>query len=150
MSAPTAPVYGFQGKLYYNSGSYASPTWVLIDNVGDIDVTLESNEVPLNLRSGGGYEMFVAGLIKYGLGFKMMYDPADTAQTALRTAYFARTGVEFLVLDGPSGTAGSAGMRAMMGVFKMPRTEEINGVMMADIALKPTYSANAPAPYTAA
>jgi hypothetical protein len=37
-----------------------------------------------------------------------------------------------------------------MGIFKFPRTEEIEGAMMVDVELAPTYAANAPSEYTAA
>ena len=148
MAAPTAPILGFQGKLYRNSGTYESPTWVLVDNVGDLELPLEAGEANISVRSGNGFELVVPGLIKYGLNFKMVYDPADANQTALRAAFFARTAIEFLALDQAVATAGSSGVRATMCVLKCSRSEALAEAMMCDVALKPTYAANGPAAYT--
>jgi hypothetical protein len=143
-------VFSFAGKLYRNSGTYQSPTWVLVDNVGTIDVTLAPDKTELPLRKMGGWKAFVPGLFDYMLAFKMLYDLADASQSALRTAFFSRAGIEFLILDQAYTVAGAYGIRATMGIFKFPRTEEIEGAMMVDVELAPTYAANAPSEYTAA
>lgn len=148
MAAPTAPILGFNGKLYYNTGSYASPTWVLVNNVGDLTLPLEAGEAAVTTRGGGGFEQVVAGLIKFGLEFKMVYDPADTAQTAFRTAFFARSSIEFAAMDQAIATAGSQGMRVTCAITKFSRDENLGEAMMVQVAAKATYAANAPAWYT--
>lgn len=150
MPATVAPVFSFDGKLYRNSGSFGAPTWVLVDNVGDIDVTLAPDKTELPLRRLGGWKGYVPGLFDYLLGFKMLYDLGDANQTAMRTAFFARAAIEFLILDQAVATAGAYGIRATMAIFKFPRQEPLNGAMMVDVELAPTYSANAPAEFTAA
>jgi len=149
MSAATAPVFSFAGKLYRNSATYDTPTWVLIDNVGDIDVTLAPDKTELPLRKLAGWKAFVQGLFDYALAFSMLYDIADTNQAAIRTAFFARSTLDILVLDQDVATAGAYGIRAVMGVFKFPRQEKINGAMMHEVELAPAYSANAPLEFTA-
>lgn len=149
MAAPTAPIVGFNGKLYYNSGTYASPTWVLIPNVGDIKMTDDAEVSDIGVRSMGGFSVAVAGLRKVSWETSSVYDPADTVQSALYTKYGARTPTEFLVLDQASGTAGSYGMRATCMITKFPRQEELSKAMMYEWGFTPTYAANAPAAYTA-
>lgn len=139
MAAPTAPIMGFNGKAFYNSGTYGSPTWVALNNVGSIKVTDEMNESQLQLRSQGGFEVTVPGLRKVGFEFDSVYDPADTAQSALRTKYTGRTKTDFLFLDGDSETTGSFGTRVLAIITKFPRQEEINDAMMVNVAIKPTY-----------
>lgn len=148
MAAPTAPVLGFQGKFYYNAGTYASPTWTLIDNVGDIEVTNAAEKVDIPVRRNGGFKAQVPGLTDYMLAWKMVYDPADTKQAALRTAYYAKTPIELLVLDQAVATAGSYGVRSTMSVFKFARTEPLSGPMMVEVEAAPTYAANPPAEFT--
>ena len=150
MAAPTAPIIGFNGKMYYNTGTYGTPTWTIISNVGDLKMTDEADEGEIKLRSGGGFYLYVAGLRKLGWEWTSMYDPADTAITALIAAYDARTAKEFLILDQASGTTGSAGFRATCTITKAPRQEELNSAMTYEFAIKPTYTSNAaPARYTA-
>lgn len=147
MSAPTAPVLGSKGGFYRNSGTYGTPTWVLINNCGDLDVTEQNDKVDVPLRKNLGFKCYVPGETDYGIAFRMIYDPADASQTALRAAFRNKTPIELLVLDGPVATVGSSGVRATMGVFKMPRQEPL-GPMMMDVEVAPTYSANAPADFT--
>jgi len=145
MAAPSAPIIGLNGKAYYNSGTYGTPTWVLTSNVGDISVTDEMNTTNIQVRSQSGFEVTVAGLRKVAFEFSMVYDPADSAQTALRTAYGARTKTDFLFLDQINGTAGSQGLRVLGLVTKFARQEKINEAMMVDAKIEPTYdSTNAP------
>lgn len=149
MAAPSAPIVGFNGKAYYNSGSYASPTWVLWSNVGDIDVTDERTKIEIAIRAGNGFKFTAPGLRDIGYSGKSLYDPGDTTQTALKTAYDDGTAKEFLFLDQAQATAGSAGLRALMAITKFARPEPIDGVMMIDWELKPAYTSNVPALYTA-
>lgn len=151
MAAPSAPIVGLNGKAYYNSGTYGSPTWVLTSNVGDITVTDEMNESAIQVRSQGGFEVTVAGLRKVAFEFSMVYDPGDSAQTALATKYAARTKTDFLFLDQAQGTAGSYGLRVLGLLTKFARQEKINDAMMVDVKIAPTYdSTNTPvSAYTA-
>lgn len=145
MAAPSAPIIGLNGKAYYNSGTYGSPTWVLTSNVGDISVTDEMNTSSIKVRSQGGFEVVVAGTRKVSFEFSMVYDPGDSAQTALRTAYGARTKTDFLFLDQAQATAGSAGLRVLGLVTKFARQEKMDEAMMVDAKIDPTYdSSNTP------
>lgn len=145
MAAPTYPVMSFNGKAYYNAGSYASPTWTLVNNIGEIGVVdaMDWNDVPL--RSNGGFKAGIPGLRDIGFTWKMIYNPADTGQSAMRTAYRARSGMEFLFLDQAVATAGSAGVRATYAFTKFARMEEDGKPMMVDVEIKP-YAAAAQAP----
>lgn len=149
-AAPTAPVLGFTGKLYYNAGTYGSPTWTVINNVGDVKSTLDADESDIGLRSQSGFWVTAAGLIKCSWEWSSIWDPSDTALIALQTNFYARTPTEFLILDEAYTITGAFGIRAMCQVFKFPRQEELSKAMMIDVSIKPTYSGHAPATYTAA
>ena len=148
MAGPTAPVLGFNGKLYYNANTYISPTWTEISNVGDITVTDERDVQDLPVRSMGSFMTHAVGLRKLTYAWQMVYDPADAAQTALKTAYGTGATVEFLILDGDEATTGSSGVRVTCQLSKFARQEPIGGAMMVDVEIKPAYGANAPAAYT--
>ncbi len=145
MAAPTAPILGFQGKAYYNTGTYGSPTWVNFQNVGDIKCTFDAEEADIAIRSANGFKLTVAGLIASSWEWSSVYDPADTAQVAFLAAFDARTGVEMLFLDQALATAGSSGVRVWSMITKCPRQEELGKAMMIDFGVKPTYrTTNAP------
>jgi hypothetical protein len=88
-------------------------------------------------------------MIKLGYEFNSIYDLSDSVIAALRTNYYARTPTEFLFMDQAYNTTGATGLRIMCQLFKFARVEELNKPFMYEIAVKPTYSANAPATYTA-
>ena len=137
-------------KFYRNSGSYGSPTWDLISNVKDLTLNLDKDETDVTTRASGGFKEFVDGLIDASIEFSMLWDTADTNFTAIRTAFFAKTAVEFLILDGDEGTAGSQGLRVTCMVKGFTRNEALGEALMVDVNIRPTKNANAaPAWYTA-
>ena len=137
-------------KFYRNSGSYGSPDWVEIDNVKDLTLNLDKDETDVTTRASGGFKEFVDGLIDASIEFSMLWDTADTNFTAIRTAFFAKTAVEFLILDGDEGTAGSQGLRVTCMVKGFTRNEALGEALMVDVNIRPTKNANAaPAWYTA-
>lgn len=144
------PILAEDAKLYYNTGSYGSPTWTLICNVKDLTLTMESAETDVTTRCGSGFREYVAGLTDVTIDFSMLYDPSDSTWEALRGHFFAKTAVEMLVLDGPVATAGSEGLRATCFVKSFTRNETLGEALMTDVSLRPTPNANAaPAWYTA-
>lgn len=148
--AATSTILGYANHLYYNTGSYGSPTWTLISNVADCKVLIETDEVDATTRAGGGFFIAEPGLHKISIEWSMIYDGTDTAFLALRTAALARTSIEFLALDGLSGTTGSLGIRATCKLFGFPKDEAIAGITKVDMKAKPALYSVAPASYTAA
>lgn len=149
MSAPTAPVLGANGKLYRNTGSYVSPVWDLIPNCRSLTPKHSMTDVEVSVRAGGAAKQHEPGLFDFSFTLEQLYDPADTDQTALITAFQNRTGVEFLALDQASGTTGSFGTRAFCKIFDYEKGEEIDGIMSAKFEIKNAYSTNPPAFFTA-
>lgn len=72
------PILSEDAKLYYNTGSYGSPTWTLICNVKDLTLSLESAEVDVSTRCGSGFNEYIAGLTDVSISYSMLYDPSDT------------------------------------------------------------------------
>lgn len=146
----TAPAFtlGLSGVLYRNTGSYASPTWVAIGDVDDLDMTFETDEADATTRGGGGDELVMPAISKKTVEFGMKYDKNDAQWQALQTAYFARSTIEFLVADATvaqSPTPVAAGLRATFCITKFGRSEKLKEVMSTAVTLRPTPSANNPA-----
>lgn len=136
---------GFDCKLYRNTGSYGSPTWDLMPNVMDANVTMEMDEADASIRgASGGAKLTVAALMGVTIEWSMVWDTADADLLALRTAAFARTAVEFLALD-QTTTGGVSpfgqGPRAICQLFGFSRPEPINGIATFPVVAKPTYDA---------
>jgi len=145
-----AHVLSENAKFYRNSGSYGSPTWDLISNVKDLTLNLDKDETDVTTRASGGFKEFVDGLIDASIEFSMLWDTTDTDFTAIRTAFFAKTSIEFLILDGLVATAGSQGLRVTAMIKSFTRNETLGEALMVDVTIRPVKNANAaPAWYTA-
>ncbi len=137
-------------KFYRNSGSYGSPTWDLISNVKDLTLNLNKDKTEVTTRGSGGFKEYVDGLIDSTVDFSMVWDNADSDFTAIRTAFFAKTPVEFLILDGLQATAGSQGLRVTCMIESFTRNETLGEALMVDVTIAPVKNSNSPpAWYTA-
>jgi predicted secreted protein len=135
---------GMDAKLYRNTGTYAVPVWDLIGNVKDLTLSIESGEADVTTRGNSGWRATVGTLKEASIEFDMIWDTTDTDFTAIKTAFFANTLIDFAVLDGPSGTAGSQGLRAECSIISFSRNETLEEALTVSVTAKPSYSTNAP------
>lgn len=137
-----AEVLAEDAKVYYNSATYGSPTWVEID-VKNLTLSLDKGEADVTTRGSGGWNEFLDGLIDATVDFQLVWDTADAAQTAIRSAFTGKTGIEVLVLDGSSATNGSQGIRMTCMVKTFSRNEQLGEALMVDVSLRPRKNADA-------
>lgn len=138
-------------KFYRNTGTYAAPVWDLISNVKDLTLNLDKDETDVTTRASGGFKEFVDGLIDASIEFSMLYDTTDTDFTAIRTAFFAKSSIEFLILDGLVATTGAQGLRVTCMVKSFTRNETLGEALMTDVTIRPVKNSNAaPTWYTVA
>lgn len=139
---------GRNAKIYYNAGSYASPSWTEITLARDVTTNLDSETADADHRGAGNFGADVVVRLKAGVDFELIWDTANAVFLVLLNAFTNMSGVEFLVLDGPVGTVGSRGVRATCSVSKFTRTEPLRGVQLAQVSIMPTYADNPAAWYT--
>jgi len=139
-----ALVLGLDAKAYRNTGTWASATWSLIDNLKDVTINLEAGDADVTTRGGGGFRQSVATLKDGSVDFQMVWDTSDAEFTALKDAFFANTSVEMAFMDGLIATTGSQGLHADFSVTNFSRSEALEEALMVDITLKITKSDNTP------
>lgn len=139
---------GIDCKLYYNTATYGSPTWTELTTVGDVTLNLTKAQARLSSRANT-FEAYKGAMKDITLSFDMIWDSANTGQTALQASFFSGTVKDFLVLDGSSATAGSKGVRFDGEVMEFTRGEPLNDGVKLSVTVKPAYSSNAPVDYTA-
>lgn len=138
-----AHVLSENAKLYHNTADYTTPTWSEITNVKDVTLSMEKDETDVTTRGSGGFKEFVDGLIDGSVEWNMIWDTADTAFTAIQEAFFNKTAIEFLVLDGDEGTAGSQGLRATCMVKNFSRNESLGEALTVDVSVRPVKNSDA-------
>lgn len=106
---------GRECYLYYNSATNASPTWVLIANAVDVSFSIDKNYGDVSSRASG-WKKNKAALkdLTVSFGYRYKQGVTDSVFDALRGFAIANTPTELFVADGPSGTAGSEGIRAFV------------------------------------
>jgi hypothetical protein len=139
----TAVTLGFNAKLYRNTASYASPTWLLIDNCRDLKLNLPFGEADANARAGAGWEEKEPALIGASVEFEMLFDVADANYTVLEAAAFARTAIEFAVMNGAVATTGNRGLRATCKLFDFSRDEPLSETLKTSVKIMPCRNVSA-------
>ena len=135
---------GLEAKLFRNTGDYATPIWVELENVKDLTLNLEAGEADVTTRGNAGWRATVATLKDGSIEFEMVWDTADAGFTAIKDAFFNNDTIELAVMDGDIATAGSQGLRAMMSIINFSRNEPLEEGITVNVTAKPTYSANPP------
>lgn len=130
---------GLDCKLYRNTGTYASPVWNEISNVADVTVQLSKGEAETSTRASA-WKTRKGTLKDASIDFQLKYVPGDTDFAALLASYTGNTSVELLALDGPIGTTGSQGLRAVCEVFNFQQGQPLEGAVTFDVSAKPTPS----------
>jgi hypothetical protein len=141
-------ILGVNCKLFSNTASYSTPTWVERKNVMDVKLPIDADEAEATTRGMNGWKALEPAILAAGVEFTSIWETTDAWITALVTAFFAKSSLDIAVLDGPSsgGSPASQGLRAVMKVFKFERGEPIDGVATIDFGIKPCYNpANPPA-----
>jgi len=135
---------GLDGKLYRNTGDYASPVWVEISNVKDVSLSLEKGEADVSSRANNGWKATVGTLRDGSVEFEMIWDSEDPGFAAIKDSYFLDTPIELAVMDGDVAVSGSQGLRASFSVLNFSRNEPLEESMTAQVTVKPTYSEHPP------
>jgi hypothetical protein len=133
---------------YINTGSYGTPVWDEILDVGDVTPANSDTELALNIRRHYPAMTWIQGMTDNSVEFQLPYKTGntDTVFAAIRDAKVNRVPLEFAFMDGPIATPGSYGLRATCEVTKFAHGEPVDGVAMVDVSAKPSArAANKPA-----
>ena len=131
-------VVGKDAKLYYNTGTFASPTWVEITRAIDVSVSLGKNDASISSRESE-WEQMGGGLKTAEVEFDYLHAVgADTVFDALLSAYLNDTVTEFAAMDGAIATSGNQGLRAYCIVFSMDYDQSLEEGQKFSFGLQPS------------
>lgn len=135
---------GMNGKLYRNTGTYASPTWSEISNARDVTITCEKGEADVTTRANQGWRATVGTLKELTIEWTAVWKDSDTNLEAIRSAFLNNTNVELLALTGGITTEGSEGPRVTCEIMSFGRDEALEEGMTINITAKATLADNPP------
>jgi hypothetical protein len=130
---------GLDMKLYYNSASYAAPTWVLINNVRDLTGPDAFSEADVSTRKLGMKETEPA-LRDISIEWEMVYDDQDTTGfVQMQTNYYNRSVTELALADNLIATSGAHYLRVTCKLLKFERNEALEGANLYSVSAKPCW-----------
>lgn len=130
---------GFNCKMFRNTGTWGSPTWVAVPLVRDLKVSGNFAEWEATVRGSGGNAQAEPTELAWSAEGQLLWDPSDASMTAIVTAAMARSSVDIALLDGAASGASSQGVRALWKFFKFERGEELKNGVVIDFMIKPCY-----------
>ncbi len=134
---------GIKAKCYYNSATYASPTWVELTCVSDFAQAVAWDKADVLTRAT---RVKMAAKTMLGLSWtgKLKVGDADTGYQAMMTAVLSDAPTDFLILNGDKATNGVIGYRCDCQVMSATEDQGTGAVLFDDIEFMPTPSVNVP------
>jgi hypothetical protein len=126
---------------YYNSATFGSPTWVLIDRISDVSRSRSRGTSDRKYRAASNSKK-VTGYLEYGFSFKYHVKKAvlsDTVLDKLEDSFLNETVLDFCFLNGKiaSGTT-RKGERGPVVVSKLDISEADEDGVTYDVELVET------------
>jgi hypothetical protein len=133
---------GFAHKMYRNTGSFGTPAWVEVAEVGDVKIPLLDGEISVNTRATR-FKQFLKGLVELKPNWSMPYDPSNANYTALETTGQSASATQDLAFaDGPIATTGTKWVRIPESlIFLGERDEPLEGAVMQAMTAAPKANA---------
>lgn len=134
---PDLPVTGMECKTYYNTGTNASPTWVLIGDAQDVRITdLSWGEAELLSRSSD-WAFYKPTIVRAAIEIDYVFGGNTTVWQALRDVWVNKTQRQFAIMDGTISTTGQQGLKVYCNIFSMPVEQPLEEWVTVTFGLKP-------------
>jgi hypothetical protein len=130
---------GFDGYLYYNTASVASPTWVLVDTVRDVNTTASTDKADVSDRRSK-FKKSCPAMIDLETTVSATYVQGNTALDAIRVQFLARTVVQYAIMDGPLAPASgdtSEGFKYYAAVYSNDFNQPLSDGQSVSFTLAP-------------
>lgn len=121
---------GRECKLYYNAGSFASPTWTEVTRAIDVTLPVDAEYGDVSSRASifkmQAKSQVVVGPLSFGYRYRQ--GVTDAVFDALRPMILSTTKTEFAVCDGAIATTGNEYLRGtyqLKGTLDQPLSDGV-------------------------
>jgi hypothetical protein len=139
-TAVTGLNVGVNEHLYNNTGTYGSPTWVLVTTVQDVTIGLDKSMAEVKSRLST-WVMNLPGLKTATLEFGLLGDTSITFWDTLKAAYINDTLMDFAVSDYPIANTGAEYFRSQWYINGFPIDQKLEDAQTAKVTCACAYSA---------
>lgn len=131
-------------KLYYNTGTDASPTWVEIDKVGDVTVNINIAEAEVDLRISN-WVLNLPAKLSGSIDVALASDIGGTVWDALRALALGRTQAQFASANADIASVGTELFKAFCFFSSFPWGQPTQELSSGDASLALGYTEEATA-----
>jgi predicted secreted protein len=130
---------GHLAKLYVDTvNNWTTPMWIEVPNVSNLTLNLSHATADVTTRAHAGWRTQVATLKEATIEFDMldvaMLDVAgDPSVAQIRQAFFNRSQLHVLCLNGPRDEAGSWGIKSLVEVTRFNRAEQMGQAIVISV-----------------
>lgn len=125
-------------RLYRNTGTDASPTWIEIEKAKDVSWPISIGEADVSARDCE-YKLSEANLIGIELTFGYEYERGtDAIYDALMADALQRTKRIYAIADGDIAGTGTRYLKFPGQIFSIENEEPLEGSKSASFTIKPT------------
>lgn len=136
----SGPKTGHNMFLYRNTGTPGTPTWSLVDEVGDVSIPDLNRGLAELKRRANDFTKNLAALIQsIAVEFRLHHGLDATNFDAIRGNFFNGTTEEWAVMNGDITTSGSEGLRLPTLVENFPFDQPLEDVAGHDVRLAIAY-----------
>lgn len=129
-------------KLFYNTGTDASPVWVEINMVGDVTVNINVGEAEVDLRVSD-WVLNLPAKLTGSIDVTLASDIAGTVWDALRVLAMGRTQAQFASATGAIATIGTEYFKAFAFFSSFPWGQPTQELASGDASLSLGYTEEA-------
>lgn len=136
---------GVNQALFYNSATYATPTWVEITAAKDVSLPLDKSMAEVKARLST-WSQNLPAMKTLAIEWDMIADTSLTPYNVLRDAFVNDTLVDLAVCDDAAiATSGADYFRSECYLDKFSVKQGLEEAEMVECSAKRAYSTNAPA-----
>lgn len=137
-------IRGIECKIYLNTGTHGSPTWVEWSCARDATFNLTFEEVDATCRGSGGYRQSAITLSAIEVTGNAIKEKADSTFLLMEAAAVAKDVIDVLVMDGSRTDANSDGWRLQAQFFSWVENQAYEDIVTVDWTMKPARDTNPP------
>ena len=135
---------GNDNKLYYNTGTNAAPTWVLIEIVGDVTLNQGVNEAEVDLRLLD-YIVNLPAKKTTGVTAALANHFGNTVYDAIKTIFENKTHTQYAISDIAIATSGAEYFKLFAFASSWDWSQATQQLSAHDVTLSPAYQEEAAA-----
>jgi len=133
---------GILSKVYLNTASFGTPTWVEVEHISDLSIDPSWDEGDASSRASRA-KRTAKTMLDVGISGSIKVSDSDSDYQAFRDAAYQDDTIDLMILNGDQTDDGVHGYRAEFNVFSSSEDQAKGNRLYMNFTLKPGDTDNA-------